>query len=287
MHVEHLRHPFDIHFLRSDECPLRDHKHSFFELIYIVSGEGNHVINGNKLRYYPDNLFLLSPMEPHYFEVESTTSFIFICFNNIYLKGQLLKDERNPLGHWIQKLEYIFQSSHDQGCVIQNTRDKALVRAVMSAIIQEYENEQNLQKELMQQLVNTLITVVARNISRDYTDKSAENDNLALKIINYIHLNIYDTEKLKAEHIAAHFNISLNYIGEYFKKQTAENLQQYIINYKLSLVETRLRYSDMRLHEIAFELGFTDESHLTKTFKKYKGMTPTLFRKNSLVQATA
>lgn len=30
----------------------------------------------------------------------------------------------------------------------------------------------------------------------------------------------------------------------------------------------------MRLDEIADELGFTDQSHLTKTFKKYKAMGP-------------
>jgi AraC-like DNA-binding protein len=123
-----------------------------------------------------------------------------------------------------------------------------------------------------------LITLVARNISGDYVNKSA--DNTALQIISYIHQNIYDPSKLKAEHIAAHFNISLHYIGEYFKKHTGENLQQYIIHYKLSLVEARLRYSDMRLNEIADELGFTDESHLTKTFSKYRGITPTQYRKN-------
>ena len=100
-------------------------------------------------------------------------------------------------------------------------------------------------------------------------------------ILHYIHQNIYSPELLRAATIASHFNISLNYISEYFKKQTGENLQQYITNYKLRLVETRLQYSDMRMNEIVSELGFTDESHLHRTFKKYKGLSPSEFRRKT------
>ncbi|MBN9386026.1 MAG: helix-turn-helix domain-containing protein [Chitinophagaceae bacterium] len=278
MHTEHLFQPFGIEVVASGDCPLKTHKHSYFELVYIVSGEGTHNVNGNVFPYMANNLFLLRPMDTHYFVVKEFTSFLFIRFNNIYLQGQMVKDERNPLGQWIHKLEYIFENNHSNGCIIQNLHDKPLARAVIEALLKEYAEGQLLQKELVQQLINTLITLVARNISGDYMDK--RTDNTALRIINYIHQNIYDPSKLKAEHLAAHFNISLHYVGEYFKKEAGENLQQYIIHYKLSLVEARLRHSDMRLNEIADELGFTDESHLTKTFKKYKGITPTQFRKN-------
>ena len=52
-------------------------------------------------------------------------------------------------------------------------------------------------------------------------------------------------------------------------------MQQYIIKYKLKLVENRLLHSEMRINEIAAELGFTDESHLNKLFKNiFKGVIP-------------
>ncbi|MEO5889419.1 MAG: helix-turn-helix domain-containing protein [Ferruginibacter sp.] len=56
-------------------------------------------------------------------------------------------------------------------------------------------------------------------------------------------------------------------------------MQQYISNYKLRLIETSLLHSDMRINEIAYELNFTDESHLNRIFKKYKGVSPSEFRK--------
>lgn len=60
------------------------------------------------------------------------------------------------------------------------------------------------------------------------------------------------------------------------------NMWQYILNYKLKLVENRLLHSQMRICEIVEELGFTDESHLNKFFKKYRGCSPSNFRKNNL-----
>ncbi|HYG38495.1 MAG TPA: AraC family transcriptional regulator [Cytophagales bacterium] len=286
MQVQNLFQPFEIEFKVVNECPIKPHKHTFFELVYIMNGEGIYHINKNKFNYSSQNLFLMMPMEDHYTEVKSTTSFLFIRFNDIYLKAQKARDQHSNLGDWIQKLEYIFQNSnHQQGCIIRNVHDKPLVHALTEAIIQEYVNQQTLHKELVQQLINTLITLVARNISLHISDKTKVNHNISLDIIHYIHQNIYNPEKLKAENIASHFNISLNYISEYFKKHTNENLQQYIINYKLSLVEVRLKHSDLRLNEIAYEFGFTDESHLTKTFKKYKGLSPNEYRKGMLAMA--
>ncbi|WP_222596927.1 helix-turn-helix domain-containing protein [Chitinophaga pinensis] len=76
------------------------------------------------------------------------------------------------------------------------------------------------------------------------------------------------------------FGISLAYLGRYFKKHTGKTMQDYIASYKTKLIENRLRYSTMRLSEIVDELGFADESHFNKFFKKQKGMNPSEYRKN-------
>lgn len=136
--------------------------------------------------------------------------------------------------------------------------------------------------EVMQQLVNTFITIVARNIPMHFSHTEGASRHLSLDMLGYIHEHIYEPEKLKAEQIASHFNISLNYISEYFKKHMKQTLQQYILTYKLSLVATRLHYSDKRLNEIADEFGFTDESHLNKMFRKYRGVSPAVYRKTAL-----
>lgn len=282
MIIQNLFKPFEIEHFERDTCACKQHKHTFFEITYILKGEGTYIINGNHFDFTANDLFLIMPDSEHYTLLRSTTSFLFIRFNNIYLQAQQVSGKQySDLGEWIQKLEYILQnSSHLRGAVGLHPVDQPLVKALCESIMQGLEAQHPLQKELMQQLINTLITVVARNVAMLNLQQPEGQSRAGRDILLYIHQHIYEPEKLKAECIAAHFNISLNYISEYFKKFTQDGMQQYIINYKLSLIEIRLRHSDLRLNEIAEEFGFTDESHFTKTFKKHKGVNPSAFRKN-------
>ena len=281
MNIVNLYKPYEIRYLELDECPLGEHKQDFFKLVYIKKGSGRQMINKNAFPYSDENLFLIMPNDTHYFEVRQRTSFLLIGFNNIYLHGQKAGSQHSNLTDWVRKLEYIFyNNNHQPGCLLRNVSDKPLVREITEAIVREHVNQQVFQGEVIQQLVNTLITVVARNIAlNNPVEKKAVAGSFG--IVHYIQQHIYAPEKLKAENIAKEFNISINYLSEYFKKHTGESLQQYITHYKIKLVETRLQYSDMRMSEIAWELGFTDESHLNRIFKKYVGSSPSEFRKAS------
>lgn len=286
MLIQNLYEPYEIEYKELDRCPVGDHKNNYFELVYILKGEGEHVVNKNRFQYHKGTLFLLLPQHVHSFEVKTITSFLFIRFNDIYLKAQKVKNVHSNLGDWIQKLEYILQSNyHLPGCVLYNSGDKSLMAALMDAIVREYVNHQQFHREVIQQLVNTVITVVARNISLLDTATYDASENQASDLIRYIHDHIYSPEYLKAEVMAGHFNISPKYIHEYFRKHTGQSLLQYTAGYKMKLVETRLRYSNMRINEIVQELGFTDESHLNRFFKKHKGLSPTEFRKSSRVNS--
>ncbi|WP_232324654.1 helix-turn-helix domain-containing protein [Pedobacter cryoconitis] len=76
-----------------------------------------------------------------------------------------------------------------------------------------------------------------------------------------------------------YFGISETYLSRYFKKHMNELMQQYIINYRTKFIMNRLQHSDMRINEIANDLGFTDESHLNKFLRKQKGQSPGQYRK--------
>ena len=282
MFKENLYQPFEIEFKELDKFPKSVHQHNFFELIYIVDGNGRQYINENKFDYRKGNLFLLTPQDSHSFEITTTTQFFFIRFNEIYIKTQKVKNFDGD--DWIQRMEFILENaSHQPGCILKNHVDKPLVRDLIESIIREQNNRQLYYNKIIQQIVNTVITIVARNIALKLPEKIKENRGEAvLDILHYIQQHIYEPEKLKAEQMSKKFGISLSYLGRYFRKHTGETMQQYITNYKLRLVEMRLLHSDMRINEIAYELGFTDESHLNRIFKKYKGMNPSEFRKKGL-----
>lgn len=286
---ENLHEPYEIIFKELDECPKSTHQHNFFELVYILDGTGVQVINQNTFRYSAGHMFLLTPEDTHAFDIATTTKFLFIRFNDIYIKKNALLANGARRDDLLQRLEFILQNaSHQPGCILKNQTDKSIVKPLVEAIIREFVNRDIYNQELIRQYVNTMIILVARNIAKYMPEKITETTSeKALDILQYIQENIYQPEKIKAGHISNHFGISESYLGRYFKKQTNETMQQYIVNSRLKLVETRLLHSDMRMNEIAAELSFTDESHMNRLFRKSKGMSLGEFRRRHRVVAVA
>jgi len=272
MEIKNLYEPFALELLETDTYVARKHKKTFFEMVFILEGDGVQTINQNTLPYSANKLFLIFPNDSHGFEVHHTTRFFFIRFNEHYLQNQGKE--------WIRKMELIFyRHNHSPGCILKNIADKPLIRSLVEALVLEISDSKLNPDEVVGQLINTIITIAARNISLQYQHNGFPATHSPSSLVYYVQENIFNPERLKATEIAASFNVSPTYISEYFKKQSGENLQQYIINYKIKLMETRLLFTDMRIGEIAEEFGFTDESHLHRIFKKYKGTSPSAFRK--------
>ncbi|SFF03645.1 AraC-type DNA-binding protein [Chitinophaga sp. CF118] len=274
MEVRNLHQPFELDLLEIREYDIQKHKNTFFEMVFVLGGKGVQIINDHRLPYISDQFFVIFPQDSHSFEVESFTRFFFIRFNESYLRTQ---DQ-----DWVRKLEYIFHThNHLPGCVLKTISDKPLVRALVEGLILENTNQHPQQQEVLKQLVNTIITIAARNMQlMESTHPSTGNRDEIMQILSYIHQNIYAPELLKSAVIATQFNIASSYIGEYFKSKTDQSIQQYIQNYKLKLIERRLRFTNMQMNEIVHEFGFTDASHLNRLFKKHAGLSPTEFRKS-------
>lgn len=274
MEIRNLHQPFELDLVEVTDYESQQHKNTFFEMVFVLNGKGTQIINNHRLPYCSDKLFLVFPQDTHSFEVTLPSKFFFIRFNETYLKTQSKE--------WVQKLEFIFHNhNHSPSCILKTITDKPLVRALVEAFIREHVNHQPQQQEVIKQLINTIITIAARNIVQLplSTSENGKSEN-ALPLLNYIHQNIYEPKMLKAEVLAKHFGISSNYISEYFKAQIGQSLQEYIIDYKLKLIETRLKFTDMQINEIVHELGFSDASHLNRIFKKYRGISPSEYKKS-------
>ena len=296
MEVRNLYQPFELEYLEVEEYSAKEHKNTFFEMVFVLEGNGIQSINDHQLPYSSNKLFLISPKDKHGFEVGALTRLFFIRFNETYLRTQRKE--------WVQKLEFLFHNhNHLPGCILKHMADKPLVRAMVEALIRENTIQHSHSQEVIRQLINTILTIAARNITLAITggtgageaiaggtfagkaatgvNSPGETDNPVL-LLNYIHQHIYQPKELKAEKMARRFNVAPTYISEYFKTKTGQNMQQYIATYKIRLIEARLRYTDIQLNEIVYEFGFSDASHLNRFFRKHKGVNPSEYRKGRI-----
>jgi AraC-like DNA-binding protein len=273
MEIRNLYYPFELQFLEVSEYEAKERKNTFFEMVFVLEGKGVQIINDHRLPYSSDKLFLIFPQDTHSFEVLEKTKFFFIRFHDSYLKTQSTD--------WIQKLEFIFHNhNHLPGCILKTVSDKPLIRVMIEGLIREENSSFPQQQEVIKQILNTIITIAARNISLIVpVNMNLLNTTPNLDLLNYVHQNIYQPDQLKASNMAAVFNVSPTYISEYFKTKTGQSIQQYSIAYKIKLIETRLKFTNMQINEIVYEFGFSDASHLNRLFKKYTGLNPSAYKK--------
>ena len=253
----------------------------FFEILYFESGSGRIKINGNTVNYSPNSIFVFVPDDFYILEPETATSTIAIKFLKSFFRNTNSQNQELPVNDWFRKIEEILNSESNQLREMQfeTTSDRSHLVSLVNMVATEYLNTQTHDIFIIQNSLSVILHLIARNIQYLNTSTVKEIKSSKIQqIINYIHSNIYNSELLTTKSLANEFHMADNYISEYFKKHTDVSLKKYIINYKLKLVETRLKYTDAQDSEIALELGFTDSSHLNKTFKTYKGISLSVYK---------
>lgn len=81
-------------------------------------------------------------------------------------------------------------------------------------------------------------------------------------------------ERLTLNEIAAIFGLSPNYLSVLFKKTCSIGFSEYITQMKISKAKTMLLESDIRIYEVADQLGFESAFYFSKVFKKVEGISP-------------
>lgn len=271
--------PFEIQEVRLDKWEQRPVKNNFFEIALINEGNGTQCINYNHFEYKKDSIFLLPPLNCHSFNIDNKTSFVFLKFTSSFFKKSSNNFETNE---WFREASYIL-SNYNQlpGDIIKSEVDRTHIKKLINMILEESKNFNEHSISLIKSLMTSILELLIRNIKkgRFYEVNNKTNDSKINQILVYINDNLNNSKRLKVEHLAEVFSMSPTYVSEYFKKQVNMTLREYIIKSKLKLVEIRLINSDYTLIEIADELGFTDVSHLSRTFKKYEDVSLAEFRK--------
>ncbi|AZA56519.1 MULTISPECIES: AraC family transcriptional regulator [Chryseobacterium] len=252
------------------------HKHHFFELIYVLEGTGIHNINNNQFEFSKGDVFLLTPEDMHTFEVNTPTKFCVVDFTKgFFSKNQRVSETKASVSDLYKQLEFIFHNHHNVKGNIISTSDKSIFKSLINQLIKEKDKTQFFDEIIIQDIIFLLLHFIARNIQQNISlfSKRDNPKSRVHEITAYIQQHIYDSDLLKISNIAAQFGKSPDHLNRYFKTETESTIKDYIIRYKLNLVKTRLKFSNLTVSEIASELNFTDESHLNKTFKNAFGKT--------------
>jgi len=275
-----LHETFVVDQYSMDRWEAEPHNHNYFEIIFVEQGSGYHTINGVRFPYKENNIFLLAPEDTHHFEIEEYSTFTYFKFTELLFSSKVNLPDRK---FWLQRIEQLLHHPNIiPGDVISHEDDRNIVWDIHNVVLDEFKNEKVYYQEIISNAISTILSIIVRNISEKYNSTQREipvSHSKIDQILGHIRQNAYDNGRTKISFLANKFNMSQSSISTYFKRKTGESIHQYVTKYKMKLVEYRLQHTEFTIAEIAYQLGYTDESHLTKTFKKHFSMSPKQYRK--------
>jgi AraC-like DNA-binding protein len=77
------------------------------------------------------------------------------------------------------------------------------------------------------------------------------------------------------QHIA---HMSRSNLMRVFRKATGQTPIEYLLRLRIQKAMELLQNSDLKITEIAFEIGFNDSNYFTRQFKRIQGLSPRDFR---------
>lgn len=100
------------------------------------------------------------------------------------------------------------------------------------------------------------------------------------RITEYIHEHLH--QDLSLVELSAIAQLSPYHFLRLFKQQMNITPHQYILQCRIEQAKYLIQHSELSLAEIAFKTGFSDQSHLTRSFKRITGVTPKQLRQTRL-----
>lgn len=97
------------------------------------------------------------------------------------------------------------------------------------------------------------------------------------EISKYINENI--EKNLNLMELAKLAKVTPDYLSRIFKSYTGYPLSKYILQCKVQQAKALMMGGDLKVKEISALLGFSDEFHFSKVFKKVEGVSPRFYRK--------
>jgi len=129
-----------------------------------------------------------------------------------------------------------------------------------------------------QTLHNILGNLFFNNSSFSPVLRTNQSRNLD-KSLDYLSSNLKKT--LSLQDMADQANLSKSHFSRVFKNQTGFSPTDYFINLKVQHAAMLLSFTDKRIREISYEVGYQDPYYFSRIFKKIIGLSPTDFRKHA------
>lgn len=246
------------------------HSHSFYQIIFFHHAGGTHCIDFKSYEIQENTLFFVSKDQVHAFD------------NNLNVDGWLLHFNESFFTHHEVALflKHSIIESLTNSCYVADFKTAVSLSNYITLMEQELENKHRFgHEETIRFLLKALLISMRRLHQKDETKLLKLSDHNELRLLQFKELiELHYKEGFTVTKYAEVLHISTKTLNTLTKKQLGKSPSQ-LINERVILEAKRLlKFTSLQISEIAFAIGFEDDSNFVKYFKRSVGISPKLFR---------
>lgn len=257
--------------------PIKPHWHYFMEIIYML--EGTAEMHADKETYIMNkgDMLLFHPQ----------------CVHSIYslsnddIKYAVLKFDINTLSTtstYAPKFRSIFKSAYRKRWPVhfssEQTAKMECERIFISCTEEMQKQSYGFDVMVKARLHELLVSIVRSWQEQEFvidSDAWAEDAHYDIDSITE-YIDAHMSENLQVADIAKECRLSYSCFAKKFQALYGMSCKEYMEMMRVYKVEELLLFTDFNLNYISQETGFSDCSHMIKSFKTHRGITPKQFR---------
>lgn len=270
LEVEHLEELLTGPLRQSVRVP---HIHKFYEVIWFCDAGGIHTVDFVDYPVEENSVFFIAPGQVHHFDSTLHKGYT-LLFASDFLNTD--HSERDT------SLRYnVFNAYNEKPFIVLNAPTSILAFQNFFIKLETEVGRKNAfgHMEFLQCMLRIGLLFLERGAIEVHPER-LNPASTSQKIFRQFRLLIeqHYMQLHSVKDYAAQMNISTQYLNRSVSECTAHSPLQLITNRIILEAKRQLRYSDLQVKEIAFNLGYEDPSYFVKQFKRETGMLPGEFR---------
>ncbi|WP_141503159.1 AraC family transcriptional regulator [Paenibacillus luteus] len=270
---------YNVDYYLGNQQILPMHWHEEIELIHIRAGQAVFSVNHSEISVQAGDCLIINSGEPHsgYSDVEAGCSYTAIVFKLSWLSAlhpDLCQEQYlNPL----LRGELLFPPLLSR----QRAQDRPVINKIEDLLTEYHNGHDGFQLGVKGQLYMLLAALYPQLIPKQLYERSnslnAHKWKNMLQVLEYIDENY--KSPLTLDNLATIGSISPSHLCRLFKELTGMRPLEYINLLRVNSAALMIQSGSCSMLEAALENGFQHLSYFSKQFRKYKGISPSRFKR--------
>lgn len=255
------------------------HTHEFLEIVYILSGQGRHCVNG---AWYPvrrGNLLFLNFGQTHAFHLEGEMEQVNFLLSPDFIDRELLRSENAVEILMLSSFQDFNLGADKLVPVLRfDGRNMLEVEALIHSMLDEYHTKRTNYMTALKGYTLVLLTKVFRAMQdMDAGHLLGQMGRITPDILRHIEDNCF--EKITLQELAQKCFYNPSYFSRVFKECFGKSLTEYIAERRMAEAQRLLAETSLTVEDVCARVGYSDRKQFYKLFKEHTGVTPSAYRK--------